>query len=44
VEFTQAKDVRDWGLSLQELMRRQLVRKDLKLPEAGNRIRREIRQ
>ena len=40
-EFTQAKDVRDWGLSLQEILRRQLVRKDLKIPEAGSRIRRE---
>lgn len=43
-EFTEAKEVRDWGLSLQEIMRRQLVRKDLAVPEAGGRIQREAKK
>ena len=38
VEFTQGKDVRDWGLSLQELMRRELANPGLVIPKVGDRI------
>jgi 2',3'-cyclic-nucleotide 2'-phosphodiesterase (5'-nucleotidase family) len=37
-EFTEGRDVRDFGLALQELMRRQLVRSGLVIPEPGSRI------
>lgn len=38
VEFKAGRDVRDFGLALQELMRRQLVRPGLVIPEPGTRI------
>jgi 2',3'-cyclic-nucleotide 2'-phosphodiesterase (5'-nucleotidase family) len=38
VEFKEGKDVRDFGVALQELLRRELARPDLTLPEAGKRI------
>jgi len=38
VEFTQGRDVRDWGVGLQELMRRQIAKPDLTIPTAGGRI------
>ena len=37
-EFKEGRDVRDFGLALQELMRRQLVRPGLVIPEPGTRI------
>jgi 2',3'-cyclic-nucleotide 2'-phosphodiesterase (5'-nucleotidase family) len=38
VEFKEGRDTRDFGLALQELMRRQLVRPDLTIPLPGARI------
>lgn len=38
VEFSEGKDVRDFGVGLQELLRRQLARPTLTLPEPGKRI------
>ncbi len=38
VEFKEGEDVRDFGIALQELMRRQITRPDLVLPEPGHRI------
>jgi hypothetical protein len=37
-EFTQGSDLRDWGVGLQDLLRRELARPDLVLPTAGSRI------
>jgi 2',3'-cyclic-nucleotide 2'-phosphodiesterase (5'-nucleotidase family) len=37
-EFKEGRDVRDFGLALQELMRRQLVLPGLVIPEPGTRI------
>ncbi len=37
-EFKAGTDVRDWGISLQELLRRKLESPGLSLPEAGGRI------
>ncbi len=39
-EFKAGTDVRDWGISLQELLRRKLESSGLALPKAGERIRR----
>lgn len=41
-EFKEGRDVRDFGLALQELMRRQLVRPDLVIPVPGTRIIRSV--
>jgi 5'-nucleotidase/UDP-sugar diphosphatase len=39
-EFTEGKDTRDWGVSLQELMRRELVKPGIKIPSVGSRLKR----
>jgi|WetSurMetagenome_2_1015567.scaffolds.fasta_scaffold01698_10 5'-nucleotidase / UDP-sugar diphosphatase len=38
VEFKEGDDVRDYGIALQELLRRELDKPDLVLPEPGHRI------
>jgi len=38
VEFTAGRDARDWGLGLQEILRRELSRPDVRIPQSGGRI------
>jgi 2',3'-cyclic-nucleotide 2'-phosphodiesterase (5'-nucleotidase family) len=37
-EFKAGRDVRDWGVGLQELLRREIAKPDLKIPVPGRRI------
>jgi 2',3'-cyclic-nucleotide 2'-phosphodiesterase (5'-nucleotidase family) len=41
VEFTQGRDIRDWGISIQDILRREIGSPDIKIPTAGKRIHRE---
>ena len=42
IQFTQGRDTRDWGISLQDILRREIASPDIKIPTAGKRIHREV--
>jgi len=41
IQFTQGRDTRDWGISLQDILRREIASPDIKIPTTGKRIHRE---